>query len=219
MAKRTIVYIDGFNLYYRALKGGAHRWLNLKALCEAVLPGDCEVVAINYYTARVSARVSATAPRDQNTYLKALSTLPCVSVHLGDFQVQDKWAYLSPPPRFKPPTITAAVPVPEFACIVKTEEKGSDVNLAAHLVRDAFMGKFDQAAILTNDTDLAEPIRIVRQEANLPVTLMTPVMRPSGKLKALASSVRHIEAYLGVSQFPPQLDIPGDGTIERPEGW
>jgi len=44
------------------------------------------------------------------------------------------------------------------------EEKGSDVNLACHLVNDAWAGRFDAAVVISNDTDLVEPIRIVTQE-------------------------------------------------------
>src|ERR1035438_4172930 len=72
---RTIVYVDGFNLYYRALRKTRHKWLNLHALCEAALPKSCNIVAINYYTARVSGSRNPASPRDQNTYLKALTTL------------------------------------------------------------------------------------------------------------------------------------------------
>lgn len=61
---RTIVYIDGFNLYYRALKGTAFKWLDLRALCEAVLPKDCNVETINFYTARISGRIDPTSPRN-----------------------------------------------------------------------------------------------------------------------------------------------------------
>jgi len=43
---RTVVYIDGFNLYYRALRESRHKWLNLHALCEAALPQTCDIVAI-----------------------------------------------------------------------------------------------------------------------------------------------------------------------------
>src|SRR5271165_304286 len=35
---RTIVYIDGFNLYYRALKGTAHKWLDIASMSAACLP-------------------------------------------------------------------------------------------------------------------------------------------------------------------------------------
>ena len=48
--------------------------------------------------------------------------------------------------------------------VFKVEEKGSDVNLASHLLFDAFRGAFDAAAVLSNDSDLVEPIRIVTKE-------------------------------------------------------
>jgi hypothetical protein len=67
---------------------------------------------------------------------------------------------------------------PEVAYVWKTEEKGSDVNLGVHLVRDAFRGAFELAAVLTNDTDLVEPVRIVTKELNLPVTLLAPSEDP-----------------------------------------
>ena len=99
----------------------------------------------------------------------------------------------------------------------KTEEKGSDVNLGSHLVRDAFQGRFDVAAVLSNDTDLVEPIRIVTEELNLPVGLLCPVAKPAGGLAAIASFVRHIrDDHLRASQFPDT--IPGT-SITRPRTW
>ncbi len=51
----TYVYIDGFNLYYGALKGTQYKWLNLQKLCELVLPNN-KIAYIKYYTARVKDR-------------------------------------------------------------------------------------------------------------------------------------------------------------------
>lgn len=34
---KTIVYVDGFNLYYGALKGTRYKWLNLWQLCHLLL--------------------------------------------------------------------------------------------------------------------------------------------------------------------------------------
>jgi hypothetical protein len=87
------------------------------------------------------------------------------------------------------------------------------------LVRDALQGKFEHAAILTNDTDLAEPIRIVVHEANLPVTLLSPVSKPAGTLQSLATSTRRIKSYLGVSQFPEQLIDQQNRIIQKPANW
>jgi hypothetical protein len=219
---KTVVYVDGFNLYYRALKNTGHKWLNLHSLCEAALPRSCEIFAINYYTARVSSRRNPASPKDQNSYLKALGTLPNLQVHLGNFQVTNKWMFLVQPVRFKPPNLVAPSPNPEFACVVKTEEKGSDVNLGAHLVRDAFTGAFEHAPVITNDTDLNEPLRIVVREAKLPVTLLTPVDHPAGELQSLATHVRNVRPYLGVSgvsQFPDPV-IGSDGLpILKPTDW
>jgi len=55
---RTIVYIDGFNLYYRALKGSRFKWLDLGALFQRVLSEKNQIVGIKYFTAKVSRRLS-----------------------------------------------------------------------------------------------------------------------------------------------------------------
>lgn len=216
---RTFVYIDGFNLYYRALKGSPHRWLNLAALADAVLPAGHTAEAIKYYTARVSGRVKPQAPARQHAYLRALATLPRVSIFYGNFLASQKWAGLVQPPQFLPPCSLPLGATPDVAYVWKTEEKGSDVNLGVHLVRDAFKGYFDVAAVLTNDTDLVEPLRIVGQELNLPVILLTPVAKPATSLQAVASEVRHIQPYLGVCHFPDLILVPGKKPIVKPTGW
>lgn len=208
---RTIVYIDGFNLYYRALKNTSHKWLNLEALCQATLPATLTVTAINYYTANISGRVDPTAPGRQNAYLRALRTLPLVKIHTSSFLVSKKWSGFANPPDFRPNPVVAEV--------WKTEEKGSDVKLGVHLVRDALTGAFDEAAVLTNDTDLEEPLRIVTQELGLRVTLLTPVARPATSLRVVATFVRHIDTYLAPCQFPdPVIGVNGK-AIPKPSTW
>lgn len=216
---KTIVYVDGFNLYYRALKGTTFKWLDLSALCKAVLPNTCDIVEINFYTARISGRIDPSSPKDQHIYLSALATIPGLQQHFGNFQVTDKVMFLSKPLYFRPPFTTAPAPLPKFAKVVKTEEKGSDVNLGVHLVRDAFMKKFEHAAIITNDTDLCEPLRIVVTDTKLPVTLMTPVSKPAESLRKLATHVRHIDGYLGVSQFPDPVVTKDGKQLAKPPGW
>jgi len=162
---RTIVYIDALNLYYRALRFTTHKWLDLQALATATLPATSNIVAINYYYAPVSGRTDADAPSRQNVYLRALKTLPLVSTYKGNFIAKQVWAGLVRPPEFRPRHWLAFIyPRPVVVRVWKTEEMGSDVNLGVHLVRDAFQNKFDTAAVLTNDTDLVEPVRIVVNE-------------------------------------------------------
>lgn len=219
LVTRTIVYIDGFNLYYRALKGTPHKWLDVEAMSRAVLPPSCTVEHVNYYTARVSGRTDPTAPARQHAYLSALSVLPAVSVHYGNVLVSKKWAGLVPPPQFRPAFALPTGAAPEVAYIWKTEEKGSDVNLGVHLVRDAFKGAFDLAAVLTNDTDLVEPIRIVTQELGMPVTLLTPQSKPATSLAKVATGVRHIAPYIGPCQLPDPVTLSNGREVQKPAGW
>ena len=140
-------------------------------------------------------------------------------MHYGNFMVNQKWAGLVQPPEFRPPFTLPPGAAPDVAYVWKTEEKGSDVNLGVHLVRDAFKGEFDLAAVLTNDTDLLEPIRIVRNELKLPVTLLTPVAKPATSLAQVASEVRHIRPYLGPCLLPNPIVVPGKSPIIKPTGW
>ena len=124
----TNVYIDAFNLYYRALRGTPHRWLDLRALALGLLGSAFTLHHIRYFTAPIKAH-----PRDpqkhirQQTYFRALRTLPALSIHEGNF--------LS-----NPVLMPLADPQPgdqERVRVIRTEEKGSDANLAAYLTRDA----------------------------------------------------------------------------------
>jgi len=102
----------------------------------------------------------------------------------------------------------------------RTEEKGSDVNLAAHLLRDAFMHRFEVAVLVTNDSDLVEPVRIVRVEMGLPVGILNPHEHHSKVLRPLATFVKRIrQSDLIASQFPDEI-VGADGRIIRkPRDW
>ena len=70
---RTYVYVDGFNLYYGALKGTAWKWLDLPALFAAVLQPHHDILAVKYFTARVSGTpADQSKPQRQDVYLRAL---------------------------------------------------------------------------------------------------------------------------------------------------
>lgn len=217
---RTIIYIDGFNLYFRLLaKRPALKWLNIKALAERLLKPENKVIGVKYYTARVSGRLSPIAPARQQIYLDALRTVPEISVHMGAFLLSEKFAGLVKPPEFRP-RITLSEPWPDVVKVIKVEEKGSDVNLACHLLLDAFQGNFDVAAVLSNDSDLVEPIRIVTQVMGKPVGLLSPVPNPNPELSRVSSFIRRISVSdLAASQFPSPL-LRADGSeLKRPASW
>ena len=219
---RTIVYIDGFNLYYRMLKSNPQsKWLNPLALAQAVLDPQHQVIRVNYYTARVSSRAhDPNAPARQAIYLRALGTVPEIAIHEGNFLASETWMPLATPPDARPLGYVWTQPLPAVVRVTKSEEKGSDVNLGAHLVRDAFTGAFDLAVVVTNDSDLVEPIRIATQEAGRRVGLLKPVKFATKSLTDVSSFHLHIRpGHLAKAQFPNPL-IAADGTqILKPNSW
>jgi len=97
------------------------------------------------------------------------------------------------------------------------EEKGSDVNLAVHLLNDAWKDEFEAAVVVSNDTDLLTPIEMVKNDRKKPVMVVCPDTKRSAspKLVQVASAVRHIRpAMLAASQFPAVM-----GTIRKPASW
>ena len=197
MTLRTNVYIDGFNLYYGALRKTPYRWLDLRELCRRILGSDHALQRIRYFTADVKP-----TPHDRNkdarqqTYQRALRTLPEVEIHKGRFVRNRYWMPL-------------ANPLPgilERIRVERVEEKGSDVNLATYLMLDAAQRDFQAAYVLSNDTDLVEPIRLVRQTFNLPVHVVSPHRTRSRRMQASATSYALLDhTLLPDCQFPREL--------------
>ncbi|PKB57765.1 MAG: hypothetical protein BZY73_01535 [SAR202 cluster bacterium Casp-Chloro-G3] len=214
----TSVYIDGFNLYNGSLRKTQYKWLNILAMCETLLPGR-QINRIRYFTARVIAfSHDLQAPARQDTYLRALKTLPNLVVH------EDGWFASHPVnlPRY-PLNYPSPNGPPEFVRVLRMEEKRTDVDLATHLLVDSFSGAFDEAVVISNDSDLVLPIQMVRSTMNKVVGVINP--HPpngmSGHLKRAASYyLRTInKSVLASSQFPPSL-IDADGrTITKPASW
>jgi hypothetical protein len=205
------VYVDGFNLYYGCLKGTSCKWLDLEALCALLLP-RYEVKRIRYFTARISGRPDKPrSPTRQDAYLRALASRPKVTIHYGKFLQPTVRMPLAAPLPGRPKTVE----------VIKTEEKGSDVNLATYLLIDAFRKDSDAAVIISNDSDLCEPIRIVQDEFQVPVGLLIPHSRPSEALRRLSPAfikqIRH--GPLSASQFPAKLTDARGRTIRKPPAW
>ena len=217
---RTFVYVDGFNLYFRLLKdNSAVKWLNLKTLIGHSLDAKNIIEKINYYSAPVSGRIDSGAPRRQRIYFNALKSIDVVEIHLGSFLRSEALSRIVHPPTFDPPAILNR-PWPRRVLTEKFEEKGSDVNLASHLVRDAYLNRFDVAVVLSNDSDLIEPMRIARQEFGKVIGLLSPVPNPNPLLKQTASFIRRIHrSDLERSQFPDEIELPGGDVIARPSEW
>ena len=206
---RTIVYIDGFNFYFGSLKNTPYKWLNLQSLFCDVFKERNDIVAIKYYTARVSPTHSnPNVSNRQDAYLRALKeTCPIVTIHYGHFL------------RHKV-SMENAQPPPSICRVWKNEEKGSDVNIAVHLVNDAWKGRFETAIIVSNDSDLTEALRIVKQEHQKTVGLVTPgapKRKTSRQLLHFADFVTPIRSTALRNHQLPDL-IPGT-SITKPTTW
>ena len=207
---KTYVYVDGFNLYYRALAHSRYKWLDLRALAASLLRKQNAIETIRYYTARVSGRQDRGQPKRQESYLKALRTIPGLTIHYGKFlpKVIRRPLASSPPGR------------PVYVEVHSTEEKGSDVNLASHLLWDGFQGAYEVAVVVSKDTDLVEPIRIVTQELRMPVGLICPDGAVPSALEEVMSFVRHVTSpKLAASQFPNPVFTREGKAIYKPAQW
>lgn len=205
----TVLYIDGFNLYYGCLRKTPHKWLNPVAMARHLLPGHA-ITAVRYFSANISARPGELdQPIRQQTYFRALRTLPGLTIQLGYFKAHAVAMKLVQPPPQGPTT----------SWVWRTDEKGSDVNLATQLLVDAFDDAFECAVVVTNDSDLLAPIRVVRNRFNKAVGILNPQERPSRALKGVAHFYKKIRpGVLALSQFPPTL-TDANGTFHKPATW
>ena len=168
------------------------------------------------------ARVSATPddpalPERQQIYLRALRTIPNLTIHYGQFLRH----------QIRMPLVTPLADGTRTVAVWKTEEKGSDVNLACYLLLDAFNQECEATVVITNDSDLAEPIRIVRRHFGFKVVVLHPVKpraqnsKPTVSIelkKAPSKSLIIEDSHLKNSQFPPLLHDE-HGTISKPVSW
>jgi uncharacterized LabA/DUF88 family protein len=205
---RANVYVDGFSLYYSALKGTAYKWLDLRKLSRFLLPRD-RIHRIRYFTAVpiFEWRDDQTQGQRLQAYIRALETLPGLTVHYGSCRLDSESLPI------------AGGKAGERERVIRRSEKGSDVNLAALLLADGFRGDYEVAVVISTDSDLVLPMRLVRRQLQLPVGLLKPGKRFADELVRAASFHKQIrEGALAASQLPPQL-TDANGTITKPSAW
>jgi uncharacterized LabA/DUF88 family protein len=209
----SFVYVDGFNLYYGAVKGTPYKWLDFSKMVQFLLPKN-QVLKIKYFTAKVHSRPQdPDQPLRQQIYFRALRTIPNLEIILGHFLSHEVLMPLAncPPGKQK------------YVKVIKTEEKGSDVNIATHLLSDGYRGEFKVAIVISNDSDLVEAIKIVRNELKKGVIVLNPFCSiddtPSQELNRVATFVKPIrQGVLAASQFPSLIQDQ-NGSFHKPPNW
>ncbi|WP_053214797.1 antitoxin Xre/MbcA/ParS toxin-binding domain-containing protein [Pseudomonas sp. Q12-87] len=234
---RTRIYIDGYNFYYGCLKGTSYKWLDLLSLFEkhllpSVLVKDTNNLvrqsallacpSIKFFTAKIIETV-ARAPdsvSSQARYHTALRKLYGNRIDLveGYYAVN----------KMKVKVVDASHPnrAPrecEEIQAWKVEEKQSDVNLSLQAYHDAMTGEIDHAVFVTNDTDIAPALQMIRSYTPVRVGVVIPTTNheriPNTELAESAHWVRtHItRAELAACQLPRV--IPGRKATVKPESW
>ena len=132
--KKTIVYIDGYNLYYGLLRGSqGSKWLDLRALANAMFKEEHEILSVKYFTARVRTYPHDIAAEErQKIYLQALSAFGGVEIIEGFYSKKKAWL-----PHVNKKCKACEESIAGMAHVVKLEEKRSDVNLAVAALVDA----------------------------------------------------------------------------------
>ncbi|MGH9136506.1 MAG: NYN domain-containing protein [Acidimicrobiales bacterium] len=242
---RIGVYVDGFNLYYgaRQMMGRGTpgwRWIDIRGLASDLIQRrrswiGCSIERVVYCTALIDGASNRDGRRDQDTYLRALQAASCVDVlELGHYVSRVKVGPLATKDSLGRPVITrprwpvmiqngdgAADPDAMFmVSYAQREEKGSDVNVASHLLVDVLQGDVDGAVVISNDSDLRYPVQVARQ--HVPVGLVNPSPnRLAGDLRGNAAEGvgRHWWYRLvGADLTQHQLSDPVAG-VSRPAGW
>jgi hypothetical protein len=243
---RVGVYVDGFNLYYGGRSqfptpsAPGWRWLDIRALAETLVgerknwPG-ARINRIVYCTARINSSDNNSAHHDQDIYLRALKATGSVDhIEYGHYTNRVKTLPLARKDRNDRPVLTHPdwpvmvndgtghrIPNATFMVSVACrEEKGSDVNVATHLLSDVLLDEVDAALVISNDSDLQLPIS--RARTRVPAGLINPSVNPmAGALRgdAQAGAGRHFWRQLAAGDFTRhQLPNPA-GRYRSPSGW
>jgi uncharacterized LabA/DUF88 family protein len=221
---QTIVYIDGFNLYYGMLRRSPHKWLDVvKLFTDHVLAHQATVTQVRYYTAPVLGRMSddPQSPIRQRLYLQALRKLyPQQLVIIEGHMLAGKGYQRLVRPIPEAPQLKT-VQVYSF------DEKKTDVSLATDLVNGAWRGDYQQAVVCSNDSDLQPALASVKAlHPHLRLGLAAPVNQGHHTDPERALSKDLMQAchwgklinpeHLRAAQLPEKI---AGTAIRRPAAW
>lgn len=161
LSRRTVVYIDGYNLYHAIddLKDDSLKWVNLWALAETMLRDGEHLHQVIYFSAYATHYPDAY--KRHRAYVAALKE-ERVKVVMGQFKK-----------KFPKCNVCQAR-------YQTHEEKETDVNIAIHLIRDTMQDTFDRAIIVSADTDMRSAVEMAR---GLSGTKLIDIVAPPGRKK------------------------------------
>lgn len=200
--ERVLVYIDGFNLYFGMMEAGydKSRWLNVAQLAQNLLKPTQEIVAVKYFTSRVSNNPNK--QKRQTIYLEALETRG-VEIIYGHYQ-------------------SNSIECNRCGHIwMDQKEKMTDVNIATHLIVDAYQDRYDMAMLISGDSDLVPPIKAVHSLFKQKrVFVSFPPKRHNQTVAVAAKGSQTIgRKSLADSQLPATITKSDGYVLARPVEW
>ncbi|MGH1361638.1 MAG: NYN domain-containing protein [Burkholderiaceae bacterium] len=222
---RTIVYVDGFNLYFGCLKSNkARRWLDIQKLFNRLCHENdplSDVVEIKYFTAPIKSKLSprgAVSSEAQSIYLRALEKhCQRLTVVLGHYQIVRNTLLLDQSP----------INFDQKVAVIRPEEKQTDVNIAVHMLCDAAEELCDQQVLVTNDTDCVPILKAIREKyPSIRLGVIAPLpdgekeRRPSAELVHLSDWSRNSfrDEELRDSQLPDIVKTK-KRYLRKPSHW
>lgn len=200
--KKLNVYIDGFNLYFGMVESGLKncKWLDLYALANLIKNNSHTLNSVKYFTSRVNNNPAK--QKRQNTYIDALLTTPITLIQ-GQFRSEKMRCNMCGNEYYD------------------SKEKMTDVNIATHMIIDAYKDEYDVAILISGDSDLVPPVKEIRKNfINKEILVAFPPKRESNELKKIANSSFVIgKNKLLNCQFAPELIDKYGVKLTRPIEW
>ncbi len=209
MSNRSIIYVDGLNLYYGAVKNTRHKWLDLEKLFTRLRQGD-DIQAIYYFTARIE----GPHKKHQSAYLQALATLPKVNIILGKFKMKSVRCLVT----------SCSHPKKERLFGVP-EEKRTDVSISVQMLDDAYQDEADRFVVVSGDSDLVPVLnRIKTRFPAKRIYVYVPARhKDRGAAFQLRGAADHDKTLpsqlIKYCQFPACVPDGLGGIIKKPADW
>jgi uncharacterized LabA/DUF88 family protein len=206
--KKSIIYIDGFNLYYGAVKGTPWKWLDLEKYFTLLRQND-DIQQIKYFTAEIS----GSHRPNQDNYLLALSTLSKVEIILGKFKTKQVKCLVS--------NCTYS----GSRIFNQQEEKRTDVNIALHMLHDAYEEVCERIILVSGDSDIVSAFAMIKNlkpkiELVVYIPARNPIRGAAVELRNAADKSRTLpNGMLRIAQFPPTIQDSSGNVINKPQSW
>jgi len=203
LPQRVIAYVDGFNLYFGLKEKGWKRyyWLDIMLLAQNLLKPGQYLVSTKYFTARVSSPPDK--QKRQSTFLEALETIKGLDIFYGHYQLNPRKCRQCGYEDYEP------------------KEKMTDVNIAVELLRDSYENKYDVALLISADSDLVPPIKLVKELfPDKRIVAAFPPLRNSAELSRIAHAHLHIgRGNIARSLLQDEITKLDGTIIKRPDSW